>query len=143
MDYAGLRDAIASDLAAELGTYTFPDGNTSPAIRLEIGDQGSNPAGTSCDGLEVIVVAIPSYTLTPIVGGHQKTTRAVVQLKMWDRTRSLLGAGTTEGALDRVLDTLRYLDIDISPSIRGVPQFEQLGNIETASIEVSTMVSHA
>lgn len=143
MDYAGLRDAIAAELTDELGTYTFPGGSSAPAIHLEIGDQGTSPAGTTCDGLEIVVTAIPNYTMTPIVGGYQKITRAMVQLKMWDRSRSLLGTGTTVGALDQVLDVLKMMDIDISPSIRGVPQFEQLGNIETATIEVSTMVSHA
>jgi hypothetical protein len=142
LDYPALRDAIAADLVNDLGTYTFPDGNTAPAIRLEIGNMGKNPEGTTCDGLEVVVVAIPTYTLTPIVGGKQLTTRAVITLKMWDRERSLL-IGPTEAPLDQVLETLQYLDIDISPTIKGVPQFEQLGNIETATIEVSTMVSHA
>lgn len=143
MDYIGLKDTLADSLASDLGTYTFPDGQNAPGIRLEVGEQGKSPAGTTCDGLEIVVVAVPNYTMTPIVGGYQKTTRALVTLKMWDRERSLLGDGTTYGPLDNVLDALKLMDLDISPNISGVPQFEQLGNIETATIEVSTMVSHA
>lgn len=89
------------------------------------------------------MVAIPNYTMVPIIGGYQKTTKALVVLKMWDRARSLMGDGTSYGPLDNVLGALKTMDLDISPNINGVPQFEQLGNIETATIEVSTMISHA
>jgi hypothetical protein len=142
MDYEGLRDAIALALPTTIGTYTFPDGNTTTALRLEIGEQGRLPSGAVCDGLEIVVIALPQYTLKPIVGGYQITTRAAVHLKQWDQSKALIGVDG-DGALQKVLDALMLLDIDISPNVSGVLPFEKLGNIETATIEVSTMVSHA
>lgn len=142
MDYEGLRDAIAANLTNDIGLYTFPDGTTTSAIRLEVGDQGKLPAGAVCDGLEVVVIALPQYTLRPIVGGYQMTTRAAVHLKQWDQSQALIGVNG-DGALQKVMDSLMQLDIDISPNVSGVLPFEKLGNIETATIEVSTMVSHA
>ena len=145
MDYQSLRDELAIALDGSLGTYIFDNGQALavPAVRLEIGEQGKLPEGTRCDGLEVVVIAVPNFTLRAIVGGYQKTTRAMIVLKMWDRARSLIGDGTAPSPLNTVLDALKYMDLDIKPDISGVPQFEQLGNIETATIEVSTMVSHA
>lgn len=53
-----IRNALASLLASDLGTYSLPNGSTTPAIGVR--DYGvSLPAGTTVTGIEVLIISEP------------------------------------------------------------------------------------
>lgn len=53
-----VRTALASLLSGDLGTYTLPNGATTPAIGVR--DYGvSLPAGTTVAGIEVLIISEP------------------------------------------------------------------------------------
>ena len=64
MNVLELRTELASLLSASLGTYTLPNGATTPAIAVRSsGDSLS--AGTSVTGLEVVIIRDPNLTPIP------------------------------------------------------------------------------
>ena len=56
---AQIEEALAFG-GVELGTYTYPGGATAPAICV-----GDPPAGTSAEGLEVLIARNPDRTTLP------------------------------------------------------------------------------
>lgn len=56
MTAAQLRDALATLLDAQLGTYTWPNGSTRDAINL-----GEPPSNVIATGVEVLVNLDPEY----------------------------------------------------------------------------------
>jgi hypothetical protein len=59
-----LRTELASLLSASLGTYTLPNGSTTPAIAVRSSGE-SLPAGTTVTGLEVVIIRDPNLTPIP------------------------------------------------------------------------------
>jgi hypothetical protein len=59
-----LRTELASLLSASLGTYTLPNGSTTPAIAVRSSGQALS-AGTTVTGLEVVVIRDPDLTPIP------------------------------------------------------------------------------
>jgi hypothetical protein len=59
-----LRTELASLLSASLGTYTLPNGATTPAIAVRSSGE-SLSAGTSVTGLEVVIIRDPNLTPIP------------------------------------------------------------------------------
>lgn len=58
MDILALRGALATALAAHLGTYTLGNGSTTPALVVRDPGQGMT-AGTTVTGLEVVISSVP------------------------------------------------------------------------------------
>lgn len=64
MNLLELRNELEILLAAELGTYTLPNGDTTPAISVR--SSGENlPTGTTAAGLEVVIIRDPDLTPIP------------------------------------------------------------------------------
>lgn len=64
MNVLELRTELASLLSASLGTYTLPNGATTPAIAVRSSGE-SLSAGTSVTGLEVVIIRDPNLTPIP------------------------------------------------------------------------------
>ena len=64
MNILELRNELATLLAAELGTYTLPNGATTPAIAVRSSGE-TLPADTTCTGLEVVIIRDPDLTPIP------------------------------------------------------------------------------
>lgn len=139
MDYQAIKNALGALLTP--GTYTFPDGSTAEALSIQYGAVGAPPEGTRCEGLEVTVIALPNYQLRGIVGGQQITRKAAIELRQWDVTQPLSGV---DGAIELAIGAVGTVPgLLIDPNVSGMTRFEQLDNIETATITVSSMESHA
>lgn len=64
MNLLELRNELATLLSASLGTYTLPNGATTPAIAVR--SSGENlPPDTAVSGLEVVVIRDPDLTPIP------------------------------------------------------------------------------
>ena len=64
MNLLELRTELEILLAAKLGTYTLPNGATTPAISVR--SSGENlPTGTTATGLEVVIIRDPDLTPIP------------------------------------------------------------------------------
>ena len=85
MDAATLRAEISLALAADLGTYTLLNGETTPSISVRPEGQ-KLAAGTEARGLEVVILAEPR--LKPVDAYMQQNTvrEFVVFLVGWDDT---------------------------------------------------------
>lgn len=64
MNVLELRTELASLLSASLGTYTLPNGSTTPAIAVRSSGQALS-AGTTVTGLEVVIIRDPDLTPIP------------------------------------------------------------------------------
>ena len=58
MDILTLRTTLATELTNHLGTYTLGNGSTTDSIAVRDPGVGM-PAGTTCTGLEVIIISVP------------------------------------------------------------------------------------
>jgi hypothetical protein len=77
-----LRAEIEDLLTDELGVYTLPNGETTPAISVRA-DGEALPAGTTAEGLEVVIIRDPD--LTPILQYSEAGTlkRWIIFLVVW------------------------------------------------------------
>ena len=90
INFQTLRDNLRTALSADLGTYTYQDGSTTPAIYLDEGNMQYPLPGTKVTGLECLVVMHPEVSITPVVGGaDRETMSAAVILKQWDAKRAI------------------------------------------------------
>ena len=64
MNLLELRNELASLLSASLGTYTLPNGATTPAISVRSSGEAL-PTGTTVTGLEVVLIRDPDLTPIP------------------------------------------------------------------------------
>lgn len=117
-----LRSQISTLLQSQLGTYTFSNSLTTPAIRVEPSKYEEDP---DVSGLEVVINVENEVEVFPMLGGDVGVnTRSQIILKQWDDTAS------TSAARDALI---RELDI---VSIVTVPRLQPLGNIETCTITI-------
>ncbi|AUB37411.1 hypothetical protein COO91_03356 [Nostoc flagelliforme CCNUN1] len=126
---AATRSEIVDALADEIGTYTFPDGTTDPAIAL-LG-LGSNvqvypPQGTSVTGgLEVVLVTLNSVRIESRLDGIIQNIVTQIILRQYDVSKSTIAP---------LFKILSVLDIAADP-IRTVSD-PYIGNIETCEIQI-------
>jgi hypothetical protein len=94
MDALELRTEIAAALADDLGTYTLPNGATTPAISVRPEGQRL-AAGTTAAGLEVVILSEPR--LSPVGAYLQQDDRLefIVFLVGWDDTADITAAAET------------------------------------------------
>lgn len=83
MNILQLRSEIADLLSDELGVYTLPNGATTPAISVRAEGEAL-PAGTTADGLEVVIIRDPD--LTPILQYSEAGAlkRWIIFLVVWN-----------------------------------------------------------
>ncbi|MEH2467853.1 hypothetical protein [Nostoc sp.] len=126
---ARVRSTIVTALAGEIGTYTFPDGTTDPAIAL-LG-LGSNvttypPAGTTVtSGLEVVLVTLNSVRIQQRLDGIIQDVVTQIILRQYDVTKSTIAP---------LFKLLSVLDLAGDP-IRTISD-PFIGNIEVCEMQI-------
>ncbi|PHJ69142.1 hypothetical protein VF14_03125 [Nostoc linckia z18] len=123
-----LRSQIVTALALEIGTYTFPDGTTDPAIAvLGLGSAVEiyPPKDTSVTGLEVVLVTLNSIRIEQRLDGIIQNIITQVFLKQFD---------TSKNTITPLFKLLSVIDIDGDP-IRTVSD-PYIGNIETCQMQI-------
>jgi hypothetical protein len=123
-----LRSQIVTALALEIGTYTFPDGSTDPAIAvLGLGSAVEiyPPKDTSVTGLEVVLVTLNSIRIERRLDGIIQNIITQVFLKQFD---------TSKNTITPLFKLLSVIDIDGDP-IRTVSD-PYIGNIETCQMQI-------
>lgn len=126
---ATVRSKIVTALFSEIGTYTFPDGVTDPAIAI-LG-LGSNvaiypPQGTTVTGgLEVVLVTLNSIRIEQRLDGIVQNIVTQIFLKQYD---------VSKGTIDSLFKILSVLDITGDP-IRTISD-PFLGNIEVCEMQI-------
>lgn len=125
-----LRDAIATALDGQIGTYNFGGVLTTPAIRI---DDGSSPYDQepTVTGLEVVIVPSLDVAVKPLMGGYQQTFGTTIVLKQWNVEE------TTMTAMDSVLEAIAQFSTLGVGQLRRVIRSSKLDNIETMVIPVS------
>jgi hypothetical protein len=85
MDVLALRTEIAAALADDLGTYTLPNGETTPAISVR--PEGQRLAAeTSASGLEVVILSEPRLSPVGAYLQQEAIREFIVFLVGWDDT---------------------------------------------------------
>jgi len=107
-----LRSEIEDLLTAELGVYTLPNGETTPAISVRAEGEAL-PAGMTADGLEAVIIRDPD--LTPILQYSEAGTlrRWVVYLVVWNTYVEV------ETAIAELVYTYAGSRVDTVPVPRG------------------------
>ena len=91
MDAATLRAEISLALAADLGTYTLLNGETTPAISVR--PEGARlAAGTTAAGLEVVILAEPRLSPVGAYLQQEGWREYFVFLVGWDETADITTA---------------------------------------------------
>jgi len=127
IDVLELRNSIATALASEVGLYTFPSGQSTPAIVVEDGAIRYVEEPTA-QGLEVVIIPdVDPSAPTYFHGGDMRLdTQVKVVLKQWD------AAKTTKVAreiLIRLLDDIERIAL--------VPRSTRLDAIESCTLTLS------
>lgn len=123
------RSTIVTALAGEIGTYTFPDSTTDPAIAM-LG-LGSNvaiypPQGTTVTGgLEVVLITLNSVRIQQRLDGIVQEVVTQIVLKQFD---------VSKDTITPLFKLLSVLDINGDP-IRSVSD-PFIGNIEVCDIQI-------
>ena len=91
MDLLALRGTLSTALANRLGTYTLPNGATTPAISVRDPGDGIS-AGTAVSGLELVIISVPELEL---VSQYQSSP----YLQTWTAFLVDWGGGDMEGAV--------------------------------------------
>ncbi|MHC5755551.1 MAG: hypothetical protein ACYTXF_33900 [Nostoc sp.] len=125
-----IRTKIVDALAGEIGTYTFPDATTDPAIAM-LG-LGSNvvvypPQGTTVTGgLEVVLVTLNSVRIQQRLDGIIQNVVTQIVLRQYD---------VSKNTISPLFKLLSVLD-DISGDPTRTISDPFIGNIETCEIQI-------
>lgn len=117
-----LREAIAIALKDELGTYTFANGLTAPAIAYVANLDEYPPTGSSVSGLEAIIIPA-SPSVAPLLQGYAVENKWLIYLKQWNSKQ------TPRSALDKLLATIKSIKrVIVVPADKkaGIPETYQL-----------------
>ena len=84
-----VREGLAVNLAPFIGLYTFSNGQTTPAIRV---DDGSDPypEDPKITGLEVVITPLAEVSMVQMIGGYQDTYTMGIMFKQFDQTKTTL-----------------------------------------------------
>lgn len=135
IDYLAIRQALETALASELGTYTFPEGQTTPAMAVVVGrnnyPQSATPSGLEC----VIVVDLGVGIRNLLNNSYEKTWRADIVLKQWDTSDD---ATDCIDYLDTVCEALAEVDnVAVQPnSIKGLASDRNLQAVQVLQLTV-------
>lgn len=88
MDLLSLRTALETTLVDHLGTYTLANGVATPAISVRAPGE-SLPAGTTVNGLEVVIVREPELVPVRQYQHEQAFSRWTLYLVDWNGDASL------------------------------------------------------
>ena len=107
MNVLELRTELATLLSASLGTYTLPNGATTPAIAVRSSGEALS-AGTTVTGLEVVVIRDPDLTPIPQYTDSGALRAWTVYLVDWSDAVDLepIGAYIVEAYAGTAVSTL-------------------------------------
>lgn len=128
-----IKAALEVGLGAEIGTYTFSGGQTTPAIRIDDGAQ-PYPEEPTVEGLEVVIQESLEIPVKMMLGGYQQTFSHRIVLKQWDIEKTCLSY------LDAVMEATGQFSSLLVGDVRRVMRSTVLDNIETLTIMVSESV---
>ena len=117
-----LREVIQSALGDELGTYTFENGLSAPAIAYAPNLSDYPPANTVVAGLEVVIIP-PSPSILPLIQGYAVENKWILYLKQWNPSK------TPRPALNRLLGVVKSIK-----RVIPVPANKKLGIPETYQV---------
>jgi hypothetical protein len=129
IDLNELGTALETSLDEELGTYTFSNGLSTAAIRV---DDGSDPFDEepAVDGLECVIQQAIDVPIRPLLGGdYQQDWATAIVLKQWDIER------TTLVGMHLALEALAEFSFQLA-GVRRVVRSSRLDNIETCTISL-------
>jgi len=86
-----LKERLEIVLLNELGTYTFVNGDSTPAIGIDY-NATYPPPGTVVRGLECVIQPQVMLNISGLLGGKQIESQSYVYLKQWDLQESTLCA---------------------------------------------------
>lgn len=112
MNILQLRSEIEVLLAGELGTYTLPNGETTPAISVRAEGEAL-PAGITANGLEVVLIRDPDLTTILQYSEAGTLRRWIVYLVVWNTYTEV------ETAVDSMVYTYAGSRVDTVPVPRG------------------------
>lgn len=87
----GLRSSLATTLAGLLGTYTLPNGSTTPAISVR-GPADGLPAATTVTGIECVILRQPELIASRTYKANQARPVWTVFLIGWSQQNDLIPA---------------------------------------------------
>lgn len=128
-----LKTALAESLGERLGTYKFSNGEITPAIRIEDGND-PYPEEPNRSGLEVVVVPQVEVAVKDLMGGYQETYTTTIVLKEWDIKKSVM---TARPAVLSALHQFSSLGIG---QVRRIQRQRGLNEVESVIIPVSEQV---
>ena len=128
-----LKAALTEALGEALGTYTFSNGLSTPAIRIEDGND-PYPEEPNRTGLEVVIVPLIEVPVKDLMGGYQETYTTSIVLKEWNPAASVM---TSRPAVLSVLHQFGSLGIG---QVRRIQRQRGLNEVESLIIPVSEQV---
>lgn len=130
IDLDELRSTVLVALGDHLGTYTFSNGQTVAALRVDDGS-APYPEQPAVSGLEAVIRPRLEVPVILMLGGYQQQFGSEIVLKQWD------DALTTLPAMQALLPYLNAMDsVNIRQIVR-VTRSSLLDNIETLTIPIS------
>lgn len=131
---ADIKATLLGALDGQIGTYTFSNGQTTPAIRVEDGSD-PYPEEPNVTGLEVVIDVSIDVPIELMLGGsYAQTYSHRIQLKQWDITKNTLPY------LDAVSDAIADFEVLTLDRVSRQQRLTKLDNIETLSFVVSERV---
>ena len=118
MNILQLRSEIEDLLTAELGVYTLPNGETTPAISVRAEGEAL-PAGMTADGLEAVIIRDPEPTAILQYSEASILRRWVVYLVVWNTYVEV------ETAIAELVYTYAGSRVDTVPVPRGTGPLHQ------------------
>ena len=118
MNILQLRSEIEALLSSQLGTYTLPNGETTPAIAVRPEGEALS-ADTTADGLEVVIIRDPDLTAILQYADADTIRRWVVYLVVWNTYVQV------ETATDLLVNAFAGTRIDPVPVPRGTGPLHQ------------------
>lgn len=128
IDHIALKTLISNTLSSVLGTYTFSNGVTTPAIWVEGVPNTAGEKPLQAEGLEVVIVINTDTDYTPWLAGEYESSQiSEIILKQWDATKD------TNVARNLLLETPAIQKLITAIQPRVLP-FADFGNIEQQTI---------
>lgn len=109
MDILTLRNELQALLSAQLGTYTFINASTTPAISVRAAGEGL-PAGTRVTGLEVVLVRDPALVERTMYRNSEAAREWTVFLVGWTTNAPLAAAA---GKILYTYNTVAVSDVSV------------------------------
>jgi hypothetical protein len=128
IDHLSLKNLITTILSSEIGTYTFSNGTTTPAIWVEGVSNTAGEKPLQASGLEVVIVINTESDFTPMLSTDYRLAQtSEVILKQWNETKD------TSAARALLFANATFQNLVVGNPIRVLPN-ASFGTIEQQTI---------